>query len=38
MAVIGERELKEFKEFCKKHKIKDSLVNYIVWKDNYKIC
>lgn len=34
---ISERELQEFKEFCSKQKIKDSLANYIVWKDKYKI-
>lgn len=34
---ITERELQEFKEFCKKQKIKDSFNNYILWKDKYKI-
>lgn len=37
MTWITESELQEFKEFCKKQKIKDSLNNYIVWKDKYKI-
>lgn len=35
MKLIIEKELQEFKEFCKKRKIKDSFNNYIVWKDKY---
>ena len=34
--VLDNIVLSEFKEFCKKNKVKDSFVNFIVWKDNYR--
>lgn len=26
----------KFKEFCEKHKVKNTFANFIVWKDNFR--
>ncbi len=36
MSFIDKEELNNFKSFCKAKGIKDSFVNYIVWKDRFK--
>lgn len=34
--LLDKTVLNEFKEFCKKNKVKDTFANFIVWKDNYR--
>lgn len=36
MSFISKEELEMFKSFCKVKGVKDTLVNYIVWKNNYR--
>lgn len=36
MDFISKDELEYFKNFCKAKGIKDSFINYIVWKDRFK--
>ena len=35
MTFITREQLERFKNFCKDKGIKETLLNYIVWKDNY---
>ena len=35
MSFITKEQLENFKSFCKIKGIKETLLNYIVWKDNY---
>lgn len=35
MSFITKEQLENFKSFCKEKEIKETLLNYIVWKDNY---
>ena len=35
MSFITKEQLESFKRFCKEKEIKETLLNYIVWKDNY---
>lgn len=37
MACVDKKELEEFKNFCEKNNIRDTFLNYIAWKDNFKI-
>ena len=34
--LLDKTVLNEFKEFCKKNKVKDTFANFIVWKDKYR--
>ena len=36
MSFISKEELEMFKSFCKVKGVKDTFVNYIVWKNNYR--